>query len=201
VVIDALSPFAGGAVFPLGALREPMSALSRAGAFVIMRAAHGRLYEGLRRQLRALNAHAPIFRARLEPRDWVNYGTRKPEQLPEGPVAAFCGLANPHSFWGTLRSLCLPPVFRWSFDDHHHYLCEQVQRLAAQAQMHGSSVLLTTEKDAMNLPESASRVLEHAGVNLYWLKIGVQVEDEDQLLDLIESKMRSPSGRLNRVDR
>jgi hypothetical protein len=53
----------------------------------------------------------------------------------------------------------------------------------------------------MNLPESAPRVLERAGVNLYWLKIGVQVENEDQLLDLIESKMRSASGRLNRVDR
>jgi len=44
-------------------------------------------------------------------------------------------------------------------------------------------------------------VLASAGVNLYWLKIGVQVENEDQLLDLVESKMRSASGRLNRVDR
>jgi 3-deoxy-D-manno-octulosonic-acid transferase len=201
VVIDALNPFAGGAVFPLGALREPVSALARADVFVIMRAAHGRLYEGVRRELRSWNAHAPIFRARLEPRAWVNYGTRKPEQLPQGPVTAFCGLANPASFWGTLRSLCLPPVFHWAFRDHHHYSCDQVQRLAAQAQMHGSNVMLTTAKDAMNLPESAPGVLESAGVNLYWLEIGVQVENEDQLLDLIESKMRSVSGQLNRVDR
>ncbi len=201
VVIDALNPFADGAVFPLGALREPMSALARAGAFVIMRAAPGREYEGIRRQLRAWNARAPIFRARVEPRDWVNYTTRGAEQLPEGPVAAFCGLANPASFWGTLRSLGVPPAFHWSFDDHHHYKCEEIQRLAAQAQMHGSGVLLTTEKDAMNLPESAPSVLERAGVNLYWLKIGVKVENEDQLLDLIESKMRSASGLLNRVDR
>jgi 3-deoxy-D-manno-octulosonic-acid transferase len=201
VVIDALNPFAGGAGFPLGALREPMSALARAGAFVIMRAAPGRRYEGLRRQLRAWNAHAPIFRARLEARDWVNYGTSQPEPLLEGPVVAFCGLANPASFWGTLRSLHVPPVFHWAFRDHHHYSCEQVQRLAAQARMHGSGVMLTTEKDAMNLPESAPDVLASAGVNLYWLKIRVQVENEDQLLDLIESKMQSASGRLNRVDR
>ncbi len=201
VVIDALYPFAGGAVFPLGNLREPMSALGRAGAFVIMRAAHGRPYEGVRRQLRKWNAHAPIFKARVEPRDWVNYGTRQPEQLPDGPVTAFCGLANPSSFWGSLRSLGVPPVFHWAFGDHHHYTCEEVERLAAQARMHGSSVLLTTEKDAMNLHDSAPRVLEHSGVSLYWLKIGVQVENEDQLLDLIESKMGSTSGRLNGVDR
>jgi len=200
VVIDALNPFAGGALFPLGALREPKSALARAGAFVIMRAAPGREYEGIRRELRAWNPRAPIFRARVEPRGWVNYSTRKIEEPPEGPVAAFCGLANPASFWGTLRSLGVPPVFHWAFDDHHHYSCDQVHRLAAQTQMHGSSVMLTTEKDAMNLPESAPDVLERAGVTLYWLNIGVHVDDEEQLLELIESKMRSASGQLNRVN-
>lgn len=198
VVIDALNPFAGCEAFPLGALREPMSALSRAGAFVIMRTAPERAYEGIRRQLRSWNAKAPIFRARVEPRGWVNYCTRKMEQPSEGPVAAFCALANPASFWGTLRSLCLPPVFHWAFRDHHQYTAEQVERLAAQAQMHGSRVLLTTEKDAMNLPEGAPGALSRAGVVLYWLKIGVEIEHEDQLLDLIESKT---SGRLNRVNR
>jgi hypothetical protein len=64
--------------------------------------------------------------------------------------------------------------------------------------MHGSRVLLTTEKDAMNLPEGAPGALSRAGVVLYWLKIGVEIEHEDQLLDLIESKT---SGRLNRVNR
>jgi len=201
VVIDALNPFAGGALFPLGALREPMNALARAGAFVIMRASPGREYEGIRRELRAWNAHAPIFRARVEPRGWVNYGTHKIERPPDGPVAAFCGLGNPASFWGTLRSLGVPPVFHWAFGDHHHYSCDQVQRLAAQTQMHGSSVMLTTEKDAMNLPESAPGVLERAGVTLYWLNIGVHVDDEDRLLELIESKMRAASGQLNGINR
>jgi 3-deoxy-D-manno-octulosonic-acid transferase len=188
VLIDALNPFAGGAAFPLGRLREPLSALSRAGAFVIMRTVPEREYEGVRRQLRAINTSAPIFRARLEPRDWVHYLTRQPHS-PEAPVAAFCGLANPASFWGTLRSLRLQPVFHWAFGDHHHYTCTQVERLAAQARLHGSNLLLTTEKDAMNLPDSTSDILETAGVELYWLKIGVSVEKEDQLFDLIESRM------------
>ena len=185
VVIDALNPFGGRAVFPVGNLREPLSALSRAGAFVIMRAAPEREYAGILRQLRAVNPDAPIFRARLEHRYWVDYRTRQPRQSLAGPIAAFCGLANPASFWGTLRSLHLPPVFQWAFGDHHHYTCAQVERLAAQAQMHGSNRLLTTEKDAMNLPDSTAAVLEHAGVEVYWLKIGVHVEKEEQLLELI----------------
>ncbi len=189
VLIDALNPFGGGAVFPLGNLREPLSALARAGAFVIMRAAPEREYAGIIGQLRAVNPQAPVFRARLEQRYWVNYRTHQPRHAPETPVAAFCGLANPASFWGTLRSLGLQPVFHWAFGDHHHYACAQVERLAAQAKMHGSNLLLTTEKDAMNLPESTAALLERAGVEVYWLKIGVHVENEDQLLELIASKM------------
>jgi 3-deoxy-D-manno-octulosonic-acid transferase len=185
VLIDALNPFGGGAVFPLGNLREPVSALSRAGAFVIMRAAPEREYAGIVRRLRALNPGAPIFRARLEHRYWVNYRTRQPHHALDTPVAAFCGLANPASFWGTLRALHLQPVFHWAFDDHHHYTCAQVERLAAQAKMHGSNLMLTTEKDAMNLPDSTASILEHAGIEVYWLKIGVHVEKEDQLLELI----------------
>jgi 3-deoxy-D-manno-octulosonic-acid transferase len=201
VLIDALNPFGGGAVFPLGNLREPVSALSRAGAFVIMRAAPDREYAGIVRQLRACNPSAPIFRARLEHRYWVNYRTRAAHPSPGVPVAAFCGLANPASFWGTLRALHLPPVFHWAFGDHHQYTCTQVERLAAQARLHGSSLLLTTEKDAMNLPDSTAKVLEHAGVEVFWLKIGVLVEKEDQLMELIASKMQrnaSPPVRFER---
>jgi len=190
VVVDALYPFGGGAVFPLGNLREPLSALARAGAFVIMRAAPEREYAGIVRQLRAVNPNAPIFRARLEHRYWVDYRSRQPSHLMDGPVGAFCGLANPASFWGTLRALGLPPVFHWAFGDHHHYNCAQVARLAAQAKLHGSNLLLTTEKDAMNLPESSAAVLKDAGVQVYWLKIGVRVEEEELLLELIASKMQ-----------
>jgi 3-deoxy-D-manno-octulosonic-acid transferase len=190
VVIDALNPFGGGAVFPLGNLREPLSALSRAGAFVIMRAAPEREYAGIVHQLRTLNPGAPIFRARLEHRYWVDYRTHQTNRSLAGPVAAFCGLGNPASFWATLRSLGLQPVFHWAFGDHHHYTCSQVERLAAQAKMHGSNLLLTTEKDAMNLPDSTAASLERAGVEVFWLKIGVHVENEDQLLALIGSKMK-----------
>jgi tetraacyldisaccharide-1-P 4'-kinase len=150
-----------------------------------MRTAPEREYVGIVRQLRALNPDAPIFRARLHYRYWVDYRSRQPHHALSGPVAAFCGLANPASFWGTLRSLGLPPVYHWAFDDHHHYTCTQVERLAAQAKIHGSNVMLTTEKDAMNLPESTAAVLDHAGVQVYWLKIGVRVEKEDQLLQLM----------------
>jgi tetraacyldisaccharide 4'-kinase len=197
VLIDALNPFAGGAVFPLGNLREPLRGLARADAFVLMRAAPERGYRGIRDRLAELNPTAPIFRGRIEPRYWVNTRTGQPEHPPEAPAAAFCGLANPASFWRTLRTLGIAPVFTWTFDDHHRYQCAEVQRLAAQARMHGAPFLLTTEKDAMNLPERAAEILRDASIELYWLKIGIQVEREEALLELIESRLTSTQGTVS----
>ena len=190
VLIDALDPFAGGAVFPIGRLREPLSALARADAFVITRTAPERKYESVLDQLRAVNPKAPIFRASIEPRYWVNERTQQPGHPPEQPAAAFCGLANPASFWKTLRKLRVQPVFTWAFADHHNYRWSELQRLAAHARMCGTNVLLTTEKDAMNLPVRAAEILTDASVDLYWLKIGIQVDDEPALARLLLEKTR-----------
>ncbi len=192
VLIDALNPFAGGAVFPLGYLREPWTSLSRADAFLIMRASPEREYRGLQNRLRAVNPRAPIFRAAVEPRYWVNYRTKERVDCPEGPVAAFCGLANPATFWATLKTLGIEPAFRWTFGDHHRYRYQQFQRLVEQARIHGAAALLTTEKDVMNLPEQVTDLLTNASVDLYWLKIGVRIGNEPELLSLIESKSHAP---------
>jgi 3-deoxy-D-manno-octulosonic-acid transferase len=189
VLIDALNPFSGGEVFPLGGLREPLSALARADAFVITRATPEREYRGIRNRLRDLNPSAPVFRASVVPLYWINERTRTPGHPPEGPVAAFCGLANPASFWQTLRTIGINPVFTWAFDDHHSYKWKELERLAAQARTNGSNVLLTTEKDAMNLPEHAGDILMEALVDLYWVKIGIQIDDEPSLVRLIESEL------------
>jgi 3-deoxy-D-manno-octulosonic-acid transferase len=189
VLIDALNPIAGGEVFPLGGLREPLSGLARADAFVITRAQPEREYRGIRNQLREVNAAAPVFRASVEPRYWINHRTRAPGHPPQGAVAAFCGLANPASFWQTLRTIGIDPVFTWAFDDHHSYKWIELQRLAAQARTDGANVLLTTEKDAMNLPERAGDILMGALVDLYWLRIGIQIDDEAGLMRLIETSL------------
>lgn len=187
VLIDTLNPFDGGSVFPLGGLREPMESLARAGVIVLTRTQPNREYRGIRDRIRKVNATAPIFCARVEPRYWVNELTRERLDVPPQPVIAFCGLANPSSFWLTLDSLSIEPLFRWAFDDHHHYTHRELRRLASHAQDRQAAALLTTEKDAMNLPDRALEVL--APLDLYWLKIGTQLDDEQAFLDLIKSKL------------
>ena len=185
VLIDGLDPFGGG-VFPLGRSREPANGLSRATVIVVTRAEPGQHNTGLERQLRKFNRTAPIFRCRAVPRAWVDLNSTLCLPVSETPfkkVAAFCGLANPRAFWSTLEELKLDLVFHWAFDDHHSYNPVELQRLLAQAQTCGAEALVTTEKDALNLCDGVTEIV--SPLKLYWLKIGIEIEKEEELWEQI----------------
>lgn len=103
-------------------------------------------------------------------------------------VAAFCGLANPATFWSSLREQGLRPLFRWTFGDHHHYRHRELRRIREQALQQGAAVLLTTEKDMMNLPADLGELL--APVQVLWLRIGVAIEEEEDLVQRIRAIIR-----------
>jgi tetraacyldisaccharide-1-P 4'-kinase len=74
------------------------------------------------------------------------------------------------------------PCYRWSFGDHHQYRPAELDRLRVQAMEAGATVLLTTEKDWMNLPPGTEELLNPLSIR--WLRIGIEVEDESALLAL-----------------
>lgn len=185
VVIDALDPFAGGALFPKGRLREPPSAIARAGALVIARAQPARRYRGLRSWLAEINSNAPVFTAAVRPLRWIRAAKREPAAQIAGPVFAFCGLGNPNSFWETLHSLGMDTAGTWVFGDHHVYKPRELRRLAVQARHAGCMALVTTEKDAMNLPENFAAVI--APLELYWLEIEIQIDPEGDLIAMLQN--------------
>ncbi|MBI4873265.1 MAG: tetraacyldisaccharide 4'-kinase [Acidobacteria bacterium] len=170
VLIDALDPFAGGAVPPLGRMREPLSALKRADVLVITRAARGRTFSGLEAELRRANPTAPLFYCRTRPEGW--------DGAFSGPAAAFCGLANPAAFWDTLAGLGIRPVRTRAFPDHHRYSRAELETLERDARSAGAQTLLTTEKDLANLPGPTT-------LPLHWLRIGLEVDHAEELLRLI----------------
>jgi tetraacyldisaccharide 4'-kinase len=195
VLIDALDPFGGGAAFPQGRLREPLDGLARADAFVITRAEPGVSTAAIERTLRVHNRRAPVFRARIVPSFWRDLHSGRSVAASGAPfraVAAFCGIGNPGSFWRTLETLGLKVVYRWCFPDHHRYQPRELRRLAFRAAEAGAEALVTTEKDAINLSEYAGQVVGIAPV--YWLKIGVEMENESQFLALVLQNAGAPSA-------
>jgi tetraacyldisaccharide 4'-kinase len=200
VLIDALNPFGSGTLFPRGRLREPLEGLRRAGAFVITRTEPGVSTAAIERVLRTYNTHAPVFRARVVPLLWRQLDSDHPIALTAAPfrsVAAFCGLANPDTFWRTLDGLGLSIVYRWRFSDHHRYRPQELKRLAFRAAHSGADALVTTEKDATNLFDTASSIA--GAMPIYWLKIAVEMENEAGFLALVNA--HAPARRANPAPR
>lgn len=181
VLLDARDPFSGDAPFPLGRLREMPEALDRATAILLTRTERGRVYTALRRRLRSI----PIYRSRVVAETWMDARTGEPAVLQCERAAAFCGLANPTTFWSTLREQGLHPLYRWTFGDHHHYRHHELLRMREHALLHQAEVLLTTEKDLMNLPSDLAEIMDP--VRVLWLRIGVAIEGEEELVQQIRA--------------
>jgi 3-deoxy-D-manno-octulosonic-acid transferase len=187
VLIDGLDPFDSCAAVPLGRLREPLEGLRRAGLFVITRSDYARIPGSAEYHLARYNPHAPVFHARVLPEYWVGHATGErvgARELPSRRVAAFCGLGNPASFWATLDSLGLETIERFEFADHHHYTPQELRRMAELCRAAKVDLLLTTEKDTLNLCDDCDVIL--APIRVYWLKIRKEIDGEAALMNEID---------------
>lgn len=150
VVADAGYGFGNGLCLPAGPLREPVAnGMSRADLLVTIGSDTAQTAFDVRwGHLVA----CPHQRAELEPlamgMDWA--GTR---------VFAFAGIGHPDKFFATLRGLGADIVGSVALSDHQPLGDALLQRLESDAQRLGAQ-LVTTEKDAVRLPETyRSRVL------------------------------------------
>ena len=185
VLIDALDPFGGGAVFPLGRLREPVKGLARAGAVVITRCQFSDLAPAIEHAVRQVNPRVPVFRAGIEPEAWVDAVTgasHPPDRPPFSAAGGFCGLGNPQSFRRSLERAGVAPAAWFEFDDHHRYRPAELRSMAHQAAAAGAGALVTTEKDAVNL--CADFRQDTAPFDVYWLKVRMTIDREREFLGL-----------------
>jgi len=190
VLIDALHPFGGGGVFPVGRLREPLEGLARADVILITRSQFNELAATIERQVRRWNADAPVFRACLTPQAWIENrgGKRHPvDARPFHHAAAFCGLGNPESLRRTIEQMGIQLADWVEFDDHHRYRPRELRYISLQAQARGADALITTQKDAVNLFEGCDDLV--APLPLYWLEVTLAIDREEDFLCEIERRL------------
>ena len=152
VLVDATRPFGNGRLFPRGTLREPPSALRRAGLIVLTRTDQvtPEALNALRATLRGIAGETPTVETVHRPADIKLPGgseRRDLSWLRGREVLAFCGIGNPEAFRRTLESLGARTVCFRAFPDHHPYTEADRARLKAEAKEFMAEALVTTEKD------------------------------------------------------
>lgn len=176
VLLDATQELSDQAVLPVGRLREPLSALTRAHLVVITRAELADP-KPMEEQVRKINPKATIFQCStklLAIRDVVSGNALTLSAINDRPVYAFCGIGNPEAFFADLEKWDFRLAGKDEFPDHyvHHDLAARMIRKLSGSK--SSAVLVTTEKDALNVPK-----LEKMEIPLLTCVIQIEMAEDE----------------------
>ena len=160
VLIDATNPFGNGWLLPAGALREPLSSLSRADLILITRVESVSPAElaALRDRLSKYVSPESTFEVKTVITRFQDFATGKlldKSALHGHRLSSFCGIGNPDGFTRLLAANGIVISECITFDDHHDYTDADIGSLRARLRDGRCELLLTTEKDAVKLPRDS----------------------------------------------
>ncbi len=172
LLVDKTNPFGNGHLLPRGILREPVKHLRRA-SYVFLTKSNGERDPELEALIQKHNPGVDLIECAHRPQYLQRLGSAERQPLSflkDRRVAAFSGIATPESFEKFLRDLGAKIVTRERFLDHYRYDEEDIVRLYDLAEKEGAECLLTTEKDAVRIPEGRLGAMP-----LYYLRLEVEI--------------------------
>jgi len=169
-------------VFPSGNLREPLSQLARADAFLLTH------WEDIPRNRQMAEQieqkySTRVFRATHAPVSWVDANSGKeypPCEAAGKKIVAFCGLADPLSFQNSLRYLGVNPLSLLAYPDHHPYSERDWTTIKSEGKRLSADLMVTTEKDWVKLRDHSDCALP-----LWMLRIKMSILEEDLFRSLL----------------
>lgn len=188
VLLDAQNPFGEDALLPLGLLREPLSALSRANAILLThcdQVAQEKIEE-TKARLAQLCPEVPVIQSEHQPEHYLDIcsAAKLPLNQISGSVTVLSGIGDPDSFETTLKKLKLDLKQIWRYPDHHPYTLEELK--SAQALRNGLP-LITTYKDFTRFPKEWRTVFTDS---VYVLSVHLQItEGESEWLKAIYPRL------------
>jgi len=176
--IVLLNSTGSGYLLPLGPLREPVAGIKRADILMIKGNKDSTDAEGFKK---------PLFRFTYTPgviHD--SKGNRFDiKDLKGKSVLAFAGIANPDSFFETLKDCGAFIVKTMTFPDHHWYTVSDIEGIKKEAG--DVSFAVTTEKDFVRL-----KGVKTPDIPLLAVGVEVDIEKNERFLELIKERLALP---------
>ncbi len=181
VVVAARNGFGNGWMLPAGPLREPLNALRRAAAVILISDEDGAAtFSSAQRA--ALDSR-PLFHAHARPSALITSAggiwSERPLDMMGRKVVAVSGLAHPAGFTAMVATLGAQIVKAFEFPDHHTYTARDWSAIQAAAK--NADHVITTEKDLVKL-EAFSPAL----ASMYALRLEITLDPAEgaRLLEL-----------------
>ncbi|OGC90475.1 MAG: tetraacyldisaccharide 4'-kinase [candidate division Zixibacteria bacterium RBG_16_48_11] len=154
VLIDSQNPFGNGRLQPLGILREPLEALSRADLVILSKVSGREISAELHQKV------SSYYRGETLQTKYKLSSIRELEtgqefvlsDLKRKKLLAFCGIGNPDSFYSLLEQSELRVGKKLSFPDHYSYDKFDFLTLEKEGLKIGADYLATTAKDRLKIP-------------------------------------------------
>ncbi|WP_372368273.1 tetraacyldisaccharide 4'-kinase [Candidatus Uabimicrobium sp. HlEnr_7] len=188
VLIDATCPFGYKHMLPRGFLREYLSNLKRADAFIITRSdmVTAQQLENIQRKLKYIAGEKPQAISQHVPAYFVEHSSKRicdKNSFVGKRALLFCGIGNPQSFYYLVENLGIEVVELKIFDDHYQYNAEDIADICSAARE--VDMIITTSKDAV-------KIREHDLEGPLWiLEITIDViKGKEQLMKLVEDKIK-----------
>ncbi len=175
VLIDCVSGFGNGHLFPLGPLREPIQNLKRADAIIFTRS-NLSSSQHLKDQIRGfIPENLPLFDSIYSPSELVNSTDKQsisPSSLDMKDCLLFSGIGNPAAFEKTVHGLGCNILSHFVFSDHQEYNEHLIDDLKGNLERAQQCYAICTEKDWVKLEQFVD-VLP-----TFWvLKMKVEIEE------------------------
>ena len=181
LLVDKNNPFGNRRLLPRGILREPVRHLKR-GSYIFITKSDGKPDPELRAEIEKYKRpEAGVIECAHGPKC-----LRSTDHLTEYPlshlngkrVAAFSGIATPERFEAFLRQFGAQIVYNRRFLDHHWFDTEDIDEILAGAKASDAELVLTTEKDAIRLPDGLK-----TAIPLLYLRLEVEILDAHDTFD------------------
>lgn len=160
VLIDAAKKFGNTMLLPAGPLREHLKNIKRADKIVIVN----------KQPLVEIQELRDKFKTAMV----CELSTEKPENITN--AAAFTGIAQPDTFFNSLKKDGITLASTKIFPDHHLYTKKDVEILMAEAISAGAQALLTTEKDMVKIEPFVDELDTQIPVCAVKLKVNLDIE-------------------------